>query len=294
MAATARSKSRIDLHLHTTCSDGTLTPAECVARARARGLTIIAITDHDTIDGIASAQEAAAGTELWVLPGIEFNTDYHEKEVHVLGYGFDPQAPALQGALVDMKEGRRQRNYAILDRLAELGLPLEAKRVEEFARGEIVARPHLARAMVQAGYVGSVQEAFDIYLKKDGSAFVERESLTPQQACRAIRESGGLPVLAHPAKLEYQQLIAELLPCGLRGLEAYHPEQSPPQRRALRNTAARLGLLVTGGSDSHGPASGRSVELGSVELPARLLEELIAALAETVMGRATRPAGAAR
>jgi predicted metal-dependent phosphoesterase TrpH len=269
---------RIDLHLHSTCSDGTLSPAELVKEALRRGLAVISITDHDTLEGIAPALQAASGTGLRVISGIELNTDYKGQEVHILGYGIEAEAAALREALEKMQAGRRRRNQAIVERLRRLGMALEMKQVEEISQGKIVARPHIARAMVKAGYVGSIQEAFDRFLQKGAPAFVERESLTPQQACRALLESNGLPVLAHPMKTDYEPLIQELLPFGLRGIEVYHPDQSPQQRRKLRNLAEKHGLLVTGGSDSHGPDSGRPVEMGSVDIPPKAVERFLAAL----------------
>jgi len=269
--------NRIDLHLHTTCSDGTLSPAESVEEARRRGLSMIAITDHDTLAGIAPALRAAAGKPLRVIPGVELNTDYQEQEVHLLGYGIVPGA-ALEDALYRMKEGRRERNLAVLARLAALGITLEVERVREVTQGEIITRPHIARAMVRAGYVSSTQEAFDRFLKKGAPAFVKRISLTPQEACQAIRQSKGLPVIAHSAKVDYERLVKELLAFGLAGVEVYHPDHSRAQKQDLRNLAEKHGLLITGGSDSHGPNSGRPVEMGSVAIPPRLAEKAAAAL----------------
>ncbi|NIM04693.1 MAG: PHP domain-containing protein [Armatimonadetes bacterium] len=281
MPKPTENEPRIDLHLHTTCSDGTLSPAETVKEALRRGLSIIAITDHDTAVGIAPALEAASGTGLRVVPGIELNTDYKGQEVHILGYGIDPEAEALRDAHQRMVDARHQRNLAILGRLEALGMGLDVKRVEEIAQGEIVARPHIAKAMVEAGHVGSLQEAFDRFLKKGAPAFVERESLTPQEACQAILRSGGLPVLAHAGKADYEVLIKELLPFGLRGIEAYHTDHSAAQQVKLRNMAERFNLLTTGGSDSHGPKWGRPAEMGSVPIPPEALEKFLAALRET-------------
>jgi predicted metal-dependent phosphoesterase TrpH len=273
-------KNYIDLHLHTTCSDGTLTPAEIVREALGRGLTIIAIADHDTSAGVAPALSAASGTDLWVVPAIELNTDYREQEVHVLGYGIDPEAAALRAALQKMLAGRYNRNLLILERLKELGVPVAWEKVAALAAGEVIARPHLARALVQAGHVKSVQEAFDRFLGKGAPAFIERISLTPQEACRVILESGGLPVLAHPGRINYLELIAELSPCGLRGVEVYHPDISPNKRRKLSALAKKLGLLTTGGSDYHGPDRVHMAEIGSVAVPFEVGRDLAAALSQ--------------
>ncbi len=278
-----------DLHLHTTCSDGTLTPLQTVTEARQRGLSLIAIADHDTIDGLAPAVQAAVGTGLRILSAIELNTDYKGEEVHILGYGLDPGAAALQEALKKMREGRAGRNLAILARLKDLGMTLEREQVEAMARGKIIARPHIAKAMVQAGHVGSAQEAFDRFLAKGAAAFIERECLTPQQACQAVTDSGGVAALAHPARIAYKQLVGELLPCGLRALEVYHPDQAARPRRELEAFARAQGLLITGGSDSHGPLSARPVAMGSVRIPAEVGERLLAALSEAVGYRPITP-----
>jgi len=271
---------KIDLHIHTTCSDGTLTPGEVVLEARRLGLTAIAICDHDTLEGIAPGRQAALGSTLLVVPGIELNTDYRGQEVHVLGYAFDLEAEALREALRKMQGGRGDRNLAILNRLAELGVPVGLAAVQEIAAGEIIARPHIAEAMLRAGYVTSRQEAFDRFLAKGAAAFMERYSLTPLEACRVILESRGIPVLAHPGKLDYENIIRELLPAGLRGLEVYHPDNNLKQRRRLLALAQQYGLLVTGGTDSHGPGSGRQLEMGSVGIPEKTIREFLSALGE--------------
>lgn len=249
-----------------------------MAEALRLGLSLIAICDHDTAEGILPAQRAAAGSPLRVIAGIELNTDYKGLEVHVLGYHMAPEAEALQGALERMRAGRTNRNSEILARLDALGMPLAPELVGEIAAGEIIARPHIAEAMVRAGYVESKQEAFNRFLAKGATAFTERYSLTPLEACRAIVESGGLPVLAHPGKIPYQQIVEELLPAGLRGLEVYHPDNRAGQRRGLLALARRERLLVTGGSDSHGPGSGRQIEMGSMAVPENHIQDFVAAL----------------
>lgn len=258
---------RIDLHLHTSCSDGSLSPVQTVAEALRLGLAMIAITDHDTISGVRPAQEAARNTPLIVVSGIELNSDYKGSEVHVLGYGVDLDSPALDRARGTMTAGRHERNLAILERLRELEMPLDLEQVKEIAQGEVIARPHIARAMVNAGYVSSTQEAFDRYLAKNGPAFFERISLTPPEACRAVLESGGIPVLAHPAKVTYRELLPDLLAAGIVGMEAYHPDHTSFQRRQVLEVAQKHNLLITGGSDSHGSESNRDRGIGSIRIP---------------------------
>jgi hypothetical protein len=272
---------KIDFHIHTTCSDGTLTPVKIVQEARRLGLSGIAICDHDTVEGIAPAREAAAGSNLLVVPGIELNTDYRGQEVHILGYGFDSEGEVLQNALRRMREGRGNRNLAILSRLEDLGKAVSLEMVKEIAAGEIIARPHIAEALVRSGHVASKQEAFDRFLAKGASAFVERYSLTPLEACRVIAQSGGLAVLAHPGKIDFEAMISQLLPAGLRGLEVYHPDNNPKQRRRLLALAQQFNLLVTGGTDSHGPGSGRQLEMGSVVIPEKAIRDFIGVLGES-------------
>jgi 3',5'-nucleoside bisphosphate phosphatase len=269
---------RIDLHLHTTFSDGTLTPEATVREALRLGLGMIAICDHDTTEGVPPAQREAAGKPLRVVAGIELNTDYQGAEVHILGYGLEVGAQSLQQALERMRSGRSNRNEAILERLRALGMPLAEETLAEIAGGEIIARPHIAEAMVRAGYVESRQEAFNRFLAKGAKAFTERYSLTPLEACRVIVESRGIAVLAHPGKLDFRKIIEELLPAGLRGLEIYHPDNRDGQRRSLLALARREGLLVTGGTDSHGPGSGRQLELGSLSVPEKHIADFVAAL----------------
>jgi len=271
---------KTDFHLHTTFSDGTRTPEQTVSHALELGLSALAITDHDTIAGVSQALAAAKATSVRAIPGIEFSTDYEGQEVHILGFGMDIEAAALREALELMIRKRDERNVVILEKLGKLGLPLKLEQVLEIAQGRVIARPHIARAMLQAGYVRSMQEAFDRYLAKGAAAFIERFSLTPQQACQAITHSGGLSVFAHPGKVRYQGLINELIPAGLRGLEIFHPDHAPSQKRKLLAIAKELNLLVTGGSDSHGPASPRPAEMGSQRLPSEYVQALLEALEE--------------
>src|SRR5579885_1684383 len=192
----------VDLHLHTTASDGRLTPQELVKLAAERGLRVIAITDHDTTDGVGPAQAAAARfADLRLIPGVEMSVDIAEAEVHLLGYWVDLDNREFQQLLAWSRDGRVNRARRILEKLAELGMSVEWERVRELAGDGAVGRPHIAQAMVERGYVADIREAFDRYLGRGRPAYVERERLTPEQGIRSVLAVGGLPVLAHPADI---------------------------------------------------------------------------------------------
>lgn len=276
--------SPIDLHLHSSASDGTLSPQQTVVAALALGMQVIALADHDTVQGVGPALEAARGALLVVVPAVEINTDYEGREVHLLGYFIEPTSEDLARSLRALREARRERNRAMLRRLAQLGRPVEESRVEEIARGESVGRPHIAAALVQAGYAASGQQAFDRWLGRGKPAFVPRPSFTPQQAIAVIQGAGGIAVLAHPAKGGAEGLLPRLAGAGLQGLEAFHTDHSPRAVARYLALARQLGLLITGGSDSHGPGADRPVGIGSVAVPIWVWEEM-----SRVRGRRTMP-----
>jgi len=257
----------IDLHIHTTVSDGTLTPSQAAARAAELGLSVIALADHDVTDGIEPAAAAAEPLNLEVVPAIEINTDYAETEIHLLGYFIDPQYPALQALLQQIRDGRCERTRNILRRLEELGVPLLEERVLQISGAGSVCRPHIAAAMVEAGHVGSIIEAFDRYLGRGKPAYIPRISITPQQAIEAIHAAGGISVIAHPLKIRDQGLVERMIAAGAMGIEAFHCDHTPAEQRRYIAMASSRGLVVTGGSDSHGPFGPRPVEIGSVPVP---------------------------
>ncbi len=280
----------VDLHVHTTASDGQHSPAVVVARARQQGLSTIAITDHDTTDGIAAAQEAAAVSfppfeQPRIIPGIELSAEDSVYDpikgretgidVHVLGYFILLDAPGFQDALANFKDDRLTRAQAILLKLARLGMPLEWERVLEIAQGGAVGRPHIARALVEAGYVESVPDAFDRYLRTGGPAYIARARLSPEGAVDLIHHAGGAAVLAHPGYIpHYSELIARLIPVGLDGVEIRHPGNNEHVRANLKAIASRHSLIETGGSDYHGEAVKPDIRLGSFTAPEGTLEAL--------------------
>ncbi|HUT75112.1 MAG TPA: PHP domain-containing protein [Armatimonadota bacterium] len=271
-----RAVSPIDLHVHTSASDGTFTSEEAVAAAAESGVEVLGIADHDTLDGIAPALAAGQRLGVTVVPGVEINTDCGATEAHVLGYFIDHTSPTLDAVLADIRRRRVERMREMVARLAGLGLPVEAARVAAIAGSGSVGRPHVARALVEAGHVKTGAEAFARYIGRGQPAYVPRYRLTPEAAARAIRAAGGIPVLAHPAKVRDDILVQALLQQGLAGLEAFHCDHSAAHARHYVAMARQLGLLITGGTDSHGPRSERPVAIGAVRVPRWVWQELAA------------------
>jgi predicted metal-dependent phosphoesterase TrpH len=262
----------IDLHIHTTASDGQYAPSEVVRLARALGLAAIAITDHDTTDGIEEALTAADGTTLQVIPGVEISTDIPRSEVHILGYYVAYGERSFQATLALFRESRLNRAQRMLAKLARIGLPLDWRRVRQIAGSATVGRPHIARAMLEKGYVGSIDEAFDRYINRNGPAYVERMKVSPREAVQLILEAGGIPVLAHP--IYESHLVPELARHGLAGVEAYYMGYTPDETRFLVDLATKHGLLVTGGSDFHGEEVQPEHLLGGVMVPQTAVSSL--------------------
>lgn len=262
----------IDLHVHTTASDGQLSPTEVVHKALELGLTAIAITDHDTIEGIAEALEAAGGTSLEVIPAVEISAEMPRDEVHVLGYYVAYQDPSLCSRLTLFRDLRLKRAQRIMAKLAQMGMPLEWERIQQMAGSGTIGRPHIARAMLEKGYISSIDEAFDLYISRGGPAYVKRPKVSPVEAVQTILAAQGVPVLAHP--LHISSLVPELAAHGLVGLEVYYPGYTPDEIEFLLQLAAKYGLLVTGGTDFHGEDVQHSNRLGEVMVPQTVLENL--------------------
>lgn len=260
--------AHLDLHLHTTFSDGTLTPEETVNAAAERGVTLIAITDHDEVGGIAPAQAVATARGVEVISGVEINTDVGKENVHILGYGFPPEDPDLLKGLARLREMRLERFDRILDRLHTLGYPLERDRVLAIAGKGSVGRPHIARALVEAGHVADMNEAFSRLIGNRNPAYVPRTTYTPEEAIALIRQAGGITSLAHPGKLgDPIRFIKRLKEAGLDALEAYHSDHASAATERLLHWARQYGLEVTGGTDSHGPIGPRVTQIGHVPIP---------------------------
>lgn len=247
----------IDLHLHTTCSDGTMTPAELVQEAKKAGLKGIAITDHDTIEGIDEALKEGEGKGLEVLPGVEISAYLDDIPMHILGYGFRHQDPSLQDDLKKIQTARNIRNDGILAKLNVLGIDATSDDLIRHSRTGQTGRPHFARLLVEKRIVRTIDEAFYRYLRKGRPAYVERKRLMVADAIAMINAAGGVAVLAHPLTIDQTMLtlpaiLLEMKAIGLAGLEAYYPIYSMIVRQKLISLGQQLGLLITGGSDFHG------------------------------------------
>jgi predicted metal-dependent phosphoesterase TrpH len=266
-----------DLHIHSTASDGKLTPQDVVLEAARRGLSFIALADHDNVDGIASAQATArAFPQLKVIPAVEISTDVPQGEVHVLGYFIDYNDPEFSAALERFKNSRLQRGQKMVAKLEKLGINIDWQRVVEIAGGSTIGRPHIAQAMMEKGYVKSFKEAFSEYLGHNRPAYVERDKMTPKEAVELIIKAEGLAVLAHPLTLpDPEALTAELKGGGLVGLEAYYDGYTPEEIGRLLKLAEKHQLIVTGGSDYHG-IEDTETAIGDVDLPIEAVEKLIA------------------
>lgn len=269
---------RVDLHLHTTASDGRLSPRDLVDRAAAEALTVIAVTDHDTTAAIADACGYARTRGLDVIPGIEITAVHAGADVHMLGYFFDPAEPQLAAFLAGQRTNRLQRVDAIGRRLAELGMPIDVAPILADARtdrGRSVGRPQVARALIAAGYVADMREAFDKWLGRGCPAYVERSGASPQKVVDIVHDAGGLVSMAHPGRTAMDDLIEPLAACGLDAIEVYHSDHGPDEVVRYREIADRLRLLITGGSDFHGDPA-RAIVPGTATLPpddwARLCE----------------------
>ena len=258
----------VDLHAHTTFSDGLLSPEALVALAVDRGLTALAVTDHDTLDALPRAR-SAAGYSIELVPGIEISSGLGERDLHILGYFLDPEHGQLRERLARFVIERRQRAEQIVWRLAELGAPVDLDAVMELAGPGVVGRPHIALALLRADHVRTVDDAFKRYLGVHGAAFIPRPAFTPEEAIALIHAAHGVSVLAHPGATLPEDAIEQLAEGGLRGLEVWHPQHGAPTVRRLRALASRLGLLETGGSDYHGPQ--RGAELGGLNVSVEVL-----------------------
>ncbi|NOT33760.1 MAG: PHP domain-containing protein [Candidatus Eisenbacteria bacterium] len=262
---------RVDLHAHTFFSDGLLSPEALVERARERRLAALAVTDHDTLEAIPRAR-VAAGTSLELVPGIELSAHADGTDLHILGYYLDPSHPRLRERLERFQDERRERAVGILRRLEALGLPLDPDDVFDTAGPGVVGRPHVAGAMLRAGHVTSIDEAFQRYLGPHGSAYVQRPSFRPEEAIDLVHESDGVSVLAHPGSALADPVIERLVARGLRGIEIWHPAHGVATVRRYRALARRFRLVETGGSDFHGHA--RGTDLGSQGVPTAVLDAL--------------------
>jgi predicted metal-dependent phosphoesterase TrpH len=270
--------AKVDLHIHTTASDGKRTPAEIVRKAAELGLGVIAITDHDTVEGIPPALETAKNyPALRVIPGVELSTDIPKGEIHILGYFIDYTDREFRSSLETMRSSRVERARKMVENLSKLGIRLEWRRVQEIAGGGALGRPHIAQAMLEKGYISSLQDAFRNYIGHGGPAYVERDKLTPVEAVKLILKADGLPVLAHPLTAgDVEETIVELKAVGLVGMEVYYASYSFEDLNPLLGLAYKHGLVATGGTDYHGIDETTETMIGGADVPSRAAEQLIA------------------
>lgn len=272
----------IDLHTHSTFSDGTYTPEELVGICAEAGLTAVALTDHDTVAGIPRFMAACAEAGIKGIEGVEISADVGKGGMHMLGYCIDPASESLEALLVRIREGRSIRNLEILENLNRAGLELTYEEVQSFAGENLVGRPHFAQAMQARGYVKSKNEAFGRYLARGQKGYADRFRLSPEDSISAIKGAGGLAVLAHPFTLDLagtmqESFIAELASYGLDGIEVYYSEHNPTQVDVYRDLAQKHGLLLTGGSDFHGeinPAISPGRGFGNLQVDDDIAEKI--------------------
>jgi len=270
--------SKVDLHIHSTASDGRYSPQEIIGKAAGLGLETIALADHDSIDGIAPAlEEVRKLKRLQFIPGVEVSTDVPNGEVHVLGYFIDYTSEELAAALARFRHSREGRAQGMIDRLKELGINLSWERVREIAGDGAIGRPQIAQAMLEKGYINSIKEAFDRYIARDGPAYVEREKMTPVEAVQLVLRSRGIAVMAHPFTVpEPEAMIAELKAAGMAGIEAYYNGYTAEEIGQLIAMARNHGLMVTGGTDYHGLDDSKETMMGGIDVPVAAVQGLIA------------------
>jgi len=263
---------RYDLHMHSTASDGALSPEQLVRLALESGVNGIALTDHDTVEGLDETGRLAEAAGLRFIPGIELSIQEKDEDVHMLGYFIQPSAE-LREILSEISEMRLRRAERMVEKLSEIDKPIEMEAVLRQAAGGEVGRPHVAAVLVEAGHAKSSQGAFDLYIGNDGPAYVPKSMMDAERGMNLLRRFGAVPVMAHPALYDYKKVLPRFLDLGLVGLEVDHPSQSLWQRAELRALAGELGLLCTGGSDFHAPGHPKKI-LGSHGVSAETLAAL--------------------
>jgi predicted metal-dependent phosphoesterase TrpH len=251
--------------MHTTASDGTLSPRKLVKRAVKRGVRVIAVSDHDTTAGLAEAYDEAKNYDITIIPAIEINCDFRGTEAHILGYFIDIENQTMQTTLERIRMHRTHRTAMIVRKLREEGALITEEEVNSYSKGESIGRPHIAQALVAKGYAHDVSDAFDKWLGRGKPGYLPRESLTPTQAIDLIKGANGIPVLAHPIYVGSDEFIEEFITAGLAGLEVRYPQHSALQQQHFADLARRHNLAITGGSDFHGPKVSKNVEIGDVD-----------------------------
>jgi len=269
----------IDLHIHSTFSDGTLSPGELIEKASAMGITALALTDHDTVAGVEIFKKLGRKNNLLrIISGVELSVWHDDLSIHLLGYGFDPKHPSLQAGLDTIQRAREVRNRGILEKLDSLGISISYDELDYLAQGQI-GRPHFAKVLLEKGFVNCLDEAFGRYLGKKGKAYVARKKFPASQAIEIIKEAGGVTVLAHPGTLDPQYyslpgLMSSLKKVGLDGLEVYHPSHSAYMANKLLSLGRKESLLLTCGTDYHAKPEWEEL-LARISIPESLNNELV-------------------
>lgn len=276
----------IDLHTHTTASDGSFTPTELVKHAEEKGLAAVAVTDHDTVNGIAEAMKAAKNLSVELIPGIEISSAYDKLEVHIVGLFVNHSNKAFTDKLEQLRFSREERNRKMIQRLNDLGIDISYSEVNTYAKGGIITRAHFAGVLLQKGYIKSTNEAFKRYIGDKSPAYIPRELPSYRYAAELIREAGGIAILAHPLLYKInadlrERMLTDMKNCGLTGIEAYYSTHSSADVEYIKSLAQKHGLLLSGGSDFHG-INKKDLELGtgygSLAVPYELLDKLKGAL----------------
>jgi predicted metal-dependent phosphoesterase TrpH len=263
-----------DLHIHTTASDGLLTPSEVVKWAYYKKLKAIGITDHDNIGGISEAEQASLEYNIEVVPGVELNSQFKDEEIHILGYYIDYGSVILTDKLAQIKNSRYDRMIKMIEKLNSLGFNISKEDLDIVSEGTTVGRPHIARALLEKGYVSSLKVAFDKYLGKNKPAYVERYRLSIGEAIELIKKIGGVPILAHPGLIENKRYLSDILNMGIEGIEVYHTKHDHTTTKELLMMATERKLLITGGSDCHGMFVKDEPILGNVHIDYELVKKL--------------------
>ena len=274
--------SLLDLHVHSTASDGTLSPTNLVKHAKQQGVTVFALTDHDTVAGIPEAIEVAEKVGVTLIPGIEIGAKFGEDEMHILGLYIDHTSEKLKQSLKDLIEIRESRNDKMIEKFQSLGISITLEELQETAGGSVISRAHVARLLKEKGYISSIGEAFEKYIGPGQPAFVGKLGLPPKEIIQMILDAQGIPVLAHPKLLklpneEFEKLLLELISYGLQGIEAIYSLHDPEEEEYFKGLAKKYDLLITGGSDFHGenkPTIQIGVGKGNLNIPMKILEAL--------------------
>lgn len=268
----------MDLHVHTRCSDGLLSPSQVVTEAKRLGLSAVGIADHDAISGIAEAVETGIRLGVEVVPGLELSSQLHNRDLHILGYFFDSTNPRLCKHLALFREERQHRAERMVHKLNEIGVNIRIDEVEAKSKGCSIGRPHIAEVLMDKGYVETFQDAFRHYIGYGGNAYVEKYKISPEEAIALIADAHGLSFLAHPGPIVSDAILLELIKSGLDGLEVVHPNLTAERTQELQEIARMHNLLISGGSDCHGGREG-NLQMGRYKVPYALLDMMKAARA---------------